>query len=129
MAKSLVCKDCNTLLRSIKEAQDHGDATGHANFEETTIAVCSCGAFDTNMPLFCTRISLHVHPAFKSLRIHPETCEAWRLATASGELGVTITRVQSTLRVGTVVLAFPSCPPAALPVVLLSRPCWFLSII
>lgn len=44
-AKSLVCKDCGTLLRSIKEAQDHGDATGHCNFEETTVAVRCCDDF------------------------------------------------------------------------------------
>lgn len=28
MALSLVCKDCGVLLRSVKEAQDHGEATG-----------------------------------------------------------------------------------------------------
>jgi len=39
MAQSLVCKDCNTFLRSVKEAQDHADATGHANFEESVEAV------------------------------------------------------------------------------------------
>jgi UBX domain-containing protein 1/4 len=48
MAQSLVCKDCNTFLRSVKEAQDHADATGHTNFEESVEAVkrliCSdCG--------------------------------------------------------------------------------------
>ena len=39
MAQSLVCGDCNTLLRSVKEAQDHADATGHTNFEESVEAV------------------------------------------------------------------------------------------
>ena len=39
MAKSLICKDCNLLLKSIAEAQSHNEVTGHANFEETTIAV------------------------------------------------------------------------------------------
>jgi len=39
MALSLVCRDCGVLLRSVKEAQDHGEATGHANFEESTEAV------------------------------------------------------------------------------------------
>lgn len=39
MAQSLVCKDCNAFLRSVKEAQDHADATGHTNFEESTEAV------------------------------------------------------------------------------------------
>jgi uncharacterized UBP type Zn finger protein len=39
MAQSLVCKDCNTFLRSVKEAQDHADATGHTNFEESVEAV------------------------------------------------------------------------------------------
>lgn len=38
-ALSLVCKDCGTLLRSVKEAQDHGEATGHSQFEESTEAV------------------------------------------------------------------------------------------
>ena len=39
MAKSLLCKDCNLLLKSIAEAQSHNEVTGHSNFEETTIAV------------------------------------------------------------------------------------------
>ncbi|KAF6266626.1 hypothetical protein COO60DRAFT_1697171 [Scenedesmus sp. NREL 46B-D3] len=39
MAISLLCKDCNTLLKNIAEAQSHNDATGHANFEESTQAV------------------------------------------------------------------------------------------
>jgi transcription initiation factor TFIIIB Brf1 subunit/transcription initiation factor TFIIB len=39
MAQSLVCKDCSTFLRSVKEAQDHADATGHTNFEESVEAV------------------------------------------------------------------------------------------
>lgn len=28
MALSLVCKDCNALLKSVVEAQTHSDATG-----------------------------------------------------------------------------------------------------
>lgn len=36
MAVSLLCKDCNTLLRNVAEAQAHNEATGHANFEEST---------------------------------------------------------------------------------------------
>lgn len=36
MAVSLLCKDCNTLLRNVTEAQAHNEATGHANFEEST---------------------------------------------------------------------------------------------
>ena len=39
MAKSLLCKDCNTLLRNVAEAQAHNEITGHANFEETTEVV------------------------------------------------------------------------------------------
>lgn len=47
-ALSLICVDCGVILRSVKEAQDHGEATGHANFEESTEAakriVCKdCG--------------------------------------------------------------------------------------
>jgi len=48
MAQSLLCKDCNTLLRSVKEAQDHADATGHANFEESTEAVKKLVCGDCN---------------------------------------------------------------------------------
>lgn len=40
MAKALLCKDCNTMLANVKEAQSHNEITGHANFEETTEAVC-----------------------------------------------------------------------------------------
>ncbi|KAG1656395.1 hypothetical protein FOA52_008805 [Chlamydomonas sp. UWO 241] len=39
MAKSLICKDCDTLLKNVKEATEHNVITGHSNFEETTIAV------------------------------------------------------------------------------------------
>jgi hypothetical protein len=48
MAKSLVCKDCGTLLRNVAEAQAHNDVTGHLNFEESLevikLMVCTeCG--------------------------------------------------------------------------------------
>lgn len=36
MAVSLLCKDCDTLFRNVQEAQAHNEATGHANFEEST---------------------------------------------------------------------------------------------
>lgn len=36
MALSLLCKDCDTLFRSVQEAQAHNEATGHSNFEEST---------------------------------------------------------------------------------------------
>ncbi len=39
MALSLVCKDCNAQLRSVAEATQHNEATGHANFEESTDSV------------------------------------------------------------------------------------------
>jgi hypothetical protein len=39
MALSLVCQDCNTQLRSVKDAQEHADATGHSNFAESEAAV------------------------------------------------------------------------------------------
>ena len=39
MALSLRCVDCGAQLRSVKEAQDHGEATGHSNFEESTEAI------------------------------------------------------------------------------------------
>ncbi|KXZ44062.1 hypothetical protein GPECTOR_74g676 [Gonium pectorale] len=44
MAKSLKCGVCGTLLRNVKEAQDHGEITGHASFEETTevIKIMKC---------------------------------------------------------------------------------------
>lgn len=35
-ALSLTCKQCNASLKSVKEAQDHGEATGHSQFEEST---------------------------------------------------------------------------------------------
>lgn len=48
MALSLLCKDCNTLLRNVQEAQAHNDATGHANFEESTKPV----SFFTNTKFY-----------------------------------------------------------------------------
>ncbi|KAK9791864.1 hypothetical protein WJX73_008748 [Symbiochloris irregularis] len=41
MALSLVCKDCHLPLRSVAEVQEHGETTGHSNFEESTEAVLS----------------------------------------------------------------------------------------
>lgn len=38
-ALSLVCQQCGTQLKSVKEAQDHGEATGHSQFAESTEAV------------------------------------------------------------------------------------------
>lgn len=35
-ALSLTCKQCNASLKSVKEAQSHGEATGHSQFEEST---------------------------------------------------------------------------------------------
>jgi hypothetical protein len=35
MAKSLKCNQCNTLLKSVAEAQSHSEATGHVDFAET----------------------------------------------------------------------------------------------
>lgn len=48
-ALSLKCDICGTQLRSVKEAQDHGEATGHAAFSESTESVrapppCAGGA-------------------------------------------------------------------------------------
>ena len=39
MALSLRCAECGLALRSVAEAQDHGEATGHSRFEESTDAV------------------------------------------------------------------------------------------
>ena len=41
-ALSLVCKDCGALLRSVKEAQDHGEATGR--FRGAAAAAAGGGA-------------------------------------------------------------------------------------
>lgn len=39
MALSLECGDCKVQLRSVEEAQEHAELTGHANFQESTEAV------------------------------------------------------------------------------------------
>ena len=39
MALSLVCKECDTQLKSVQEAQAHNEATGHVSFEESSEAV------------------------------------------------------------------------------------------
>jgi hypothetical protein len=36
---SLECGDCKVQLRSVEEAQDHAELTGHTNFQESTQAV------------------------------------------------------------------------------------------
>lgn len=50
MALSLRCADCGAQLRSVKEAQDHGEATGHANFEESSEAVLSIVCVECGKP-------------------------------------------------------------------------------
>ena len=42
MAQSLVCNDCGLQLKSVKEATDHNEATGHANFAESVEKVRYC---------------------------------------------------------------------------------------
>lgn len=36
---SLECGDCKVQLRSVEEAQEHAELTGHTNFQESTQAV------------------------------------------------------------------------------------------
>jgi hypothetical protein len=38
---SLECGDCKTQLRSVEEAQEHAELTGHTNFQESTEPVGS----------------------------------------------------------------------------------------
>lgn len=38
---SLECGDCKTQFRSVEEAQEHAELTGHANFQESTEPVCT----------------------------------------------------------------------------------------
>lgn len=49
-ALSLVCGQCGVQLKSVKEAQEHGELTGHSQFEESTEPVsqqlCKRGAID-----------------------------------------------------------------------------------
>ena len=35
-ALSLVCGQCGLQLKSVKEAQEHGELSGHTQFEEST---------------------------------------------------------------------------------------------
>jgi hypothetical protein len=60
-AKSYVCNDCGISLRSIKEAQDHGETSGHGNFAESEEAVltlvceeCGCAACGGRHATFTT---------------------------------------------------------------------------
>ena len=56
-ALSLRCDVCNAQLRSVAEAQAHGEATGHASFSEATEAVlslvreCACACNPTTATL------------------------------------------------------------------------------
>mmetsp|Transcript_9192 Transcript_9192/g.30306 ORF Transcript_9192/g.30306 Transcript_9192/m.30306 type:complete len:441 (-) Transcript_9192:83-1405(-) len=49
-ALSLKCNVCGAQLRSVKEAQDHGEATGHADFSESTEAVVTMVCIDCGKP-------------------------------------------------------------------------------
>lgn len=50
MALSLKCGQCGVLLRSMKEAQDHGEATGHSQFEESTEAILTLVCAECGKP-------------------------------------------------------------------------------
>eukprot|EP00884_Botryococcus_braunii_P020187 jgi/Botrbrau1/6852/Bobra.152_2s0012.1 len=50
MALSLICRQCNTQLRSVKEAQEHGEVTGHNQFEESVEAVLNLVCQDCGKP-------------------------------------------------------------------------------
>ena len=49
-ALSLQCNVCGVRLRSAREAQDHGEATGHADFSESTEAVLSLVCAECGKP-------------------------------------------------------------------------------
>lgn len=54
-ALSLTCKQCNANLKSVKEAQSHGEATGHSQFEESTEPVSSSDPAESGDQLFLSR--------------------------------------------------------------------------
>ena len=49
-AKSLCCDVCKAQFRGMREAQDHGEATGHASFSESTEAVLTLVCADCGKP-------------------------------------------------------------------------------
>lgn len=91
-ALSLVCQDCGVLLKSVKEAQDHGDATGHANFAESTEAVkryvCTeCGKpcrSDTEREVHTKRTG---HTGFKEVASEEVLNTEAQMAAARAEAG------------------------------------------
>ena len=74
-ALSLTCKQCNAQLKSVKEAQDHGEVTGHSQFEESTEPVridpykniSGKACFDL---FWCSRCSTCSAPSVVSLAVH-----------------------------------------------------------
>ena len=49
-ALSLKCNVCGVQLRSVAEAQSHGEATGHADFVESTEAVLNLTCVECGKP-------------------------------------------------------------------------------
>ncbi|GLU01543.1 hypothetical protein SLE2022_188490 [Rubroshorea leprosula] len=47
---SLKCGDCGALLKSVQEAQEHGELTSHSNFSESTEAVLNLVCTDCGKP-------------------------------------------------------------------------------
>mmetsp|Transcript_44596 Transcript_44596/g.113972 ORF Transcript_44596/g.113972 Transcript_44596/m.113972 type:complete len:413 (-) Transcript_44596:13-1251(-) len=47
---SLKCDQCGTQLRSVAEAQEHGEVTGHSQFSESTEAVLNMTCTDCGKP-------------------------------------------------------------------------------
>lgn len=71
-ALSLTCKQCNASLKSVKEAQSHGEATGHSQFEESTEPVSGSDPVESGDQLCLSRakrlLLAGAEPAMHDLR-------------------------------------------------------------
>ncbi|GAQ89250.1 hypothetical protein KFL_005030020 [Klebsormidium nitens] len=75
-ALSLVCNQCGSQLKNMKEAQSHADATGHSDFAESTEAVLQLVCSDCGKPCRSkTEQDLHTQRTGHS-QFHDKTAEA-----------------------------------------------------
>ena len=65
-ALSLVCGQCGLQLKSVKEAQEHGELSGHTQFEESTEPV-SIPYSILRTPGYALRASCPTHACMHAL--------------------------------------------------------------
>ncbi|PBP19382.1 UBA/TS-N domain-containing protein [Diplocarpon rosae] len=72
VAKSMVCEDCGKKLRSMMQAQAHGERTGHSNYSESTEEIAPLTEEEKKQKLEELREKAAARKALKSIQDREE---------------------------------------------------------